>query len=322
MIEVNNHYIFDDVEDILVELKRQLELNGVQRFYKTIRSGNNIQTCCPFHKDGQERKPSFGILTKDSGSNKAGQCHCFTCGWSGSLAEMISNCFGYDDWGAYGSKWLIRNFLSGEVERRQDVGLDWSRTNKHNSGEVINYVTEEELDSYRYFHPYMYTRRLTDAIIELFDIGYDRDSNCITFPVRDISGNCLFVAKRSVVTKFFHYPANVEKPLYGLYELQGRSFNELIVCESMLDALTCWVYGKYAVALNGLGNDLQFRQLRELSCRKLILGTDNDEAGMRARERIKKNVTNKIITQYVFPKNRKDINELTKDEFDKLKEIF
>lgn len=329
MIEINNHYIFDDVEDILAELKRQLELNGVHRFYKTIRSGDNIQTCCPFHKDGQERKPSFGILTKDSGSNKAGQCHCFTCGWTGSLAEMISNCFGYDDWGVYGSKWLIRNFLSGEVENRQDVELDFGRNIHRTDANYLDkqFVTAEELDSYRYFHPYMYQRGLTDDVIELFDIGYDSNSNCITFPVRDISGNCLFVARRSVVTKFFHYPAGVEKPLYGLYEImkfykERYLMLEVIVCESMLDALSFWTIGKFACALNGLGNELQFKQLRELPCRKIILATDMDEAGLKTRRRLKKLLINKIVTEYIFPAGRKDANECTKDELMNLKEIF
>ena len=91
----------------------------------------------------------------------------------------------------------------------------------------------------------------------------------------------------------------------------------------MIDALTCWVYGKQAVALNGLGNNLQFKQLRELPCRKYILATDMDERGLSARERIKKNVPNKLITQYVWDVNKaKDINDMDKQMFDKLQEIF
>ena len=90
----------------------------------------------------------------------------------------------------------------------------------------------------------------------------------------------------------------------------------------MIDAITCWVYGKYAVALNGFGNNLQFNQLNRLPCRKLILATDNDNAGLRARKRIKYYVKNKIITEYVFPNNRKDINDLSQEEFKNLIEKF
>ena len=82
------------------------------------------------------------------------------------------------------------------------------------------------------------------------------------------------------------------------------------------------MYGKYAVALNGLGNELQFKQLRNLPCRKLILATDNDEAGMKARKRIRANIKNKIITEYILPDGKKDINELSKEEFDRLEEVF
>jgi len=187
----------------------------------------------------------------------------------------------------------------------------------------------------------MYKRRLTDKIIELFDIGYDRKTECITFPVRDIQGNCLFVARRSVKTKYFNYPHSVEKPLYGLFEYNLIKYmrkseyalksplnpsewgSEVIVCESMLDALTAWVYGKPAMALNGLGTDLQFKQLRNLPCRKLILATDADSAGMRARERIRQNVPTKIITEYVWDiKDAKDLNDMNEDMFNSLKEIF
>ena len=96
----------------------------------------------------------------------------------------------------------------------------------------------------------------------------------------------------------------------------------VIVCESMLDAITAWTFNRYAVAMNGLGTDLQFKQLRELPCRQIILATDNDDAGMRARERIRKNVKNKIITEYQFPDGVKDLNDLVNTGFDVLQEYF
>ena len=322
-MEVNNHVILDDTQDILIELRKQLELNGVKRFAKFIDSGNNIQTNCPFHKEGQERKPSFGI------NKNTGECHCFGCGWSGTLSEMISNCFGKDDFGDYGNKWLIRNFLSVAVESRPDIDVDFCRRKKITS-ETKKYISEQELDSYRYTHPYMYKRKLTDEIIDLFDIGYDKNTECITFPNRDINGNCLFIARRSVKTKFFNYPQDVEKPVYGLYEcnicaktIKNWFPDEIIICESMIDALTCWVYGKYAVALNGTGNENQFKTLRNMPNRKFILATDMDEAGLKARERIRQSLGNKIVTEYVWDINvAKDINDMNKEYFDSLKEVF
>lgn len=338
MIECNGHIVNADVTDILIELRKQLEVNGHSRFAKIVPSGHNIQTNCPFHKNGQERKPSFGI------SNQDGSCHCFGCGWSGSLQEMISNCFGKDDFGVFGTRWLIKNFLTINVEERKDVTLDYSRTTVNINLDRHNYVSEEELDSYRYIHPYMYKRKLTDEIIDLFDIGYDSKTECITFPNRDINGNTLFIARRSVNTKFFNYPADVEKPVYGLYEwltygwaygamgdgtfARGQTKRrpispDVIICESMLDALTCWVYGKYAVALNGTGDESQFKTLREMPNRKFILATDMDEAGLKARKRLKEALDNKLVTEYVWDvKVAKDINDMSKEMFDNLREVF
>lgn len=91
----------------------------------------------------------------------------------------------------------------------------------------------------------------------------------------------------------------------------------------MLDALACWVFGKYAFALNGLGTDLQLEQLNKLPCRTYILATDMDEAGLKARERIKRNLHNKLVKEYRWDLNvAKDINDMTKAYFDSLKETF
>ena len=331
-MRINNVIFNVELEDIIVELQSQLTLNGIPLLQKTRNSPNDIMVQCPYHGNGQEKKPSAGIRKED------GQFHCFACGETHTLSEVISYCFGhYEDLlGKFGWRWLNRNFRTIAVEERstrnvkslmehnhlsrQGAILDGSDNNQH------TWVTEEELDGYRYTHPYMYKRKLTDEIIELFDIGYDKTTQCITFPIRDINGNTLFIARRSVNTKFFNYPSGVEKPLYGIYELKCLQTypKEVIVCESMLDALTCWVYGKYAVALNGLGNDLQFKQLIELPCRKIILATDMDERGLNARNRIKRNLRHtKIVSEYLWDVNvAKDINDMDKETFINLSEFF
>ncbi len=314
---LNNVPFETDLMSILEELRSQLSANGIQLFHSMRDTPDNIQVCCPYHKGGQERRPSAGIK-KDTGI-----FHCFTCGETHTLQEMISHCFGRDDdvVGAFGWEWLLKNFLTVSIEERKSLNLDFLR-NKEEA--KVNYVSEEELDKYRVYHPYMWKRKMTPEVVEIFDIGYDEKTSSITFPVRDIHGRCLFIARRSVVTKFFNYPQGVEKPVYGLYELSrfGQYTKEVIICESMIDAIYFWTVGKYAVALNGLGNELQFKQLKEMQCRKFILCTDSDEAGMKARMRIKKNVRNKLITEYILPEGRKDANDCTPEELLNLKEIF
>ena len=342
-----------ELSDILTELVNQLRANNIPLIAKQRDSGEHIQITCPYHSNGMERKPSAGLRKSD------GIFHCFACGEVHSLPEVISHCFGHDEdlIGTWGWTWLLKNFAIVQVEERKDVELDFSRGSNYSvsdsrlstrllllqsNGRVgqtkIQYVSEEELDKYRYIHPYMYKRGLTDEVIEMFDIGYDRNTETITFPVRDIRGNCLFIARRSVKTKFFNYPEGVEKPLYGRYELakygekvvssgyelrRVPKYKEVIVCESMLDALSFWTVGKYAVALNGLGNELQFKQLRNLPCREIILATDMDERGLAARERIRKNLNGtKLIAEYFFPEGRKDANDCTKEELKNLQKYY
>ena len=327
MVRINEVDFIEDMGTILTELQNQLRANN-SPYLQTVRySAGNYMVSCPYHKDGTEKKPSAGIKETD------GTLHCFACGETHTLPEVISFVFGHDDiTGGYGWSWLIKNFLSVEVENRQDIQLDFSR-GKKKAEEHQEYVSEEELDSYRYTHPYWETRGIVDDdIIELFDLGYDKHSHCITFPVRDISGNCLFVARRNVKTKFFNYPKGVVKPLYGLCELYKdsitgikssrthilgpiRSFPiSLFVCESMIDCILLWQAGHYAVALNGLGNNLQMKQLEDLPCRELILATDNDQAGDDARDRIKSVVKGKIFSEIIFPKGIKDIGECSAEQ--------
>ena len=249
MLKINNLPILASEMEVLTELRSQMQANGIDKLKKMKQSGNNVQITCPFHSDGQESKPSCGISLVDVKVKdkivEAGTVHCFSCGYTASFEEFISNCFNHNDGGVFGHKWLAKNFLSLATNSRKELDLDFVR-GRGNSSTLSRYISEEELNRYRYIHPYMYQRQLTDELIDKFDIGYDENfrlakhlpkTPCITFPVRDERGNTLFVARRSVKGKLFHYPTNVDKPVYGLYELDPEC-EEIIVCESIFKALS------------------------------------------------------------------------------------
>lgn len=336
-MQIGNVLINADLLSIMTELKRQLADAGINKFAKMFYSNDDLMICCPYHKDGQERRPSAGIRKSD------GLFHCLACGETHSLQEVISYCLGYNDpLGKEGLKWLAKNFASAEVQNREEIKIDVRRNSIGDSSRIIHnsisshtrgersgrtdniYVTEKELDSYRYTHKYMYERGLTDDTIDLFDIGYDARTDSITFPVKDSTGNCIFVARRSIRSKHFNLPKGIDKPLYGLYECYSQSkLSEVYVCEGLFDCLRLWCNGKVAVAGFGcLFNALQIEQLKSLPTRKLILALDNDDAGRYGADRILRSVTNKIITKAVLPKHRKDIGECTDDEIQNLEEVF
>lgn len=316
MLKINNTYITANVEDILGLLKTHLSLMGINLLNQVRPGRDNIQVTCPIHNNGQERKPSCGIRTTEEQGKEVGSVHCFTCGYTASLPVFISNCFGHFDGGKYGQKWLLKHFggSDGVTDRKLDLDLNRGKIGQNLP---IQYISEEELESYRYIHPYMYKRGLTDEIIEKYDIGYDKNTDCITMPIRDENGKTLFFCRRSVQSKFFSYPEGVEKPIYGIYELP-KDCKEIVVCESVFNALTCVKYGKPAIAMLGTGNKYQYEQIKKLPVRKIILGFDGDDAGDKAAIRFKNSVKNKIVYQYEIPRG-KDINDLTKEEFDNLR---
>lgn len=340
MIKLQDTIIQADTQSVLDMLKFDLAQHGVDRFHKFRHNGDNIQTSCPFHKNGQERKPSFGV------NGEIDKCHCFSCSWSGTIEEMISELYGYQDDGKFGKRWLIKRFNTVEIETRPNImeGFEndnntlcssiFSRSNKRSDRilcrktrqERLNVeteqteITEEELDKYRYIHPYLYERGLTDEIIERFDIGYDKARNEITFPVADLYGTVRFIASRSVKNKFFMLPKGEDKPIYQGYRFVTGKYRTAYITESFLNCLTCWKYNKPAMATIGTGNRKQYEILNKLPVREYILAFDPDEAGRKATERFKKNVHGKIIKELVYPDNR-DINDL-QEEFLNCKIIF
>lgn len=333
MIKLQDTIIQSDTQSVLDMLKFDLAQHGVDRFHIFRNNGENIQTNCPFHKNGQERKPSFGI------NGEIDKCHCFSCGWAGTIEEMISELYGYQDEGKFGKRWLIKRFNTVEIETRPNImegfngrnnitirnNNDIHRFKQHIQGnksseQYFGEITEEELDKYRYIHPYMYKRKLTDEIIERFDIGYDRERKEITFPVTDIEGRCVFVAGRSVERKFFRLPKGFDKPIYCADKFRAGAYRTAYITESFLNCLTCWKYNKPAMAMIGTGNQKQYEILNKLPVREYILAFDPDEAGRKATERFRKNVHGKIIKELVYTDNR-DINDL-QEEFLNCKIIF
>lgn len=319
MIKIDDALINTDTITMLEVLKDDLALHGINRFFQFRLNGQNIQTTCPFHKDGQERKPSFGV------NGDLNKCHCFACGWSGGIEDMISQLYGYQDRGKYGKNWLVKHFNSVEVETRLNL-MEVLNGNSNNNSSIVDskhnneYIPESLLDSYRYIHPYMYKRGLTDEIIEEFDIGYDKSRNCLTFPILDLDGNCVFVATRNVSNKFFTLPKDLEKPIYQAYRFTSGKYKEAWIVESFLNCLTLWKYGIPSMALIGTGNKHQYDILSKLPVRSYVLAFDPDDAGYKATQRFRRNVKNKLIKEVVY-KDDRDINDL-QEEVKSLEIVF
>lgn len=324
-LKVNNKIISTPIYDILLELKKQLNEMGIEKLRTIKADRDDIMITCPNHKGGKENRPSCGVR-KYGGKNSMGkdiiqgQVHCFTCGYTRQFPEFISDCFGYDDNGSFGERWLIDTFESMEAVGRDVIKIP-SREKEQQTEK--QFVSEAELDKYRYTHPYMYKRKLTDEIIEKFDIGYDKDWNggAITFPVNDENGNCVFIARRCVNSKIFNYPADSEKPVYALDKILQENISKVYVCESFFNALTLWSWGYPAVALMGTGTSTQYDILKKTPIRSYVLCFDGDDAGAKGDAKFRKALgRTALISSKILPPG-KDVNDLMKDEFDMLQQV-
>ena len=311
MIRLDKKVIDAEVITILEEVKRyRMERDGKLILKDIKETGNNVMVTCPFHKDGTERKPSCGVSSIETPDTPAGTVHCFTCGKNMGFERFVSFLLGVDDGGSTGRQWLVEHF---DVSYTRQLNIHLSRGNRR-SGETEAFITEMLLQQYRYFHPYMYKRGLTDEIIERYDIGYDKINDMITFPVRDRFGRCLFLAKRSVKGKMFVLPSSRNKPLYGVYELDYTK-PDIYICESFLNALTLAKWGYNAVALMGTGSNYQYDLINKLPFRTIHICLDGDMAGKHGTIKLMQVIDkNKIVYNHPMYEG-KDVNDLTLDEF-------
>ena len=309
---VDNKIIETPIKDIIELLRQQLFFNKINKLDKIEVKQNNIRVTCPIHAGGHERTPSCDILMEDKGDTPAGTVHCFGCGYKAGIVKFIADCLNITYRKAL--EWLLSITRYSLLDNERIVPtLDLEPETK----KEINWprITLDELKRYDNVHPYIWKRKLTDEIIEKFEVGYDIENDALTFPLY-VNGECILVAKRCCNKKHFIMPTIVPKPIYGLDYLTD---NEVIVCESIINALTCWAYGKQAIALCGTGSDWQLEQLNKLPQRKITLALDGDIAGKNGTRRIKKALNGKIVTVLKLPEG-KDINDLSKEEFDNLEE--
>lgn len=325
-MKIDNLELSCTVKEILDKFIPEVKEAGYPFFSQGYKYTNGYYMVqCPYHKFGKENHPSGEFSETD------GTFWCFNCKELHQLPDVITYCLNTD-----GKLWLLDNFESSEIEERV---THFNFGNESKKSHNKSYVNPKVLDNYNKKHPYMYKRKLTDEVIEKFQIGYDECfkidgytadkvpithnvGECITFPVKNEKGDIVFIARRAINQKFFFYPEGAEKPVYGLYEIYqeqkaGKQITDVYVCESMLDALAIWSWGKYAVALNGTGTKLQYEILQKSNIRNFILATDNDFAGQKARERFRQHIKNRLIREidYTSYGTCKDINDMTKEQF-------
>lgn len=301
---INNKVIDAPVYDILKQVHK--ETNG--RYLNTIiDKGDNVFIQCPFHSDGKEKHPSCTVFARDDDKYTAkGITHCFACGISVPLFTLVGHCFDQDD--EFGKEWLVQRYSNIFIEKQTYLP-------EIQIGKPKETVLDESvLDQFAYFHPYQFQRKLSQEIILKYKVGYDKETDSITFPVWDEHNRLKFITKRSVKTKQFFIPQGVKKPVYLLNFMLKENKDTVFVCESQINALYMNTLGYPAVALIGTGTRDQYEILNKSPIRHYILAFDGDEAGDKGITRFLTNIRKDVFVDIMLLPRGKDCNDLTSEE--------
>lgn len=306
-IKIRNRIITTPIQVILETAQKELrngKLKDIDR-----RNKDNILITCPVHSDGLESNPSCRIFNiTDDPNLEAGYAHCFSCGYHGSMSATINALFDELD-PRFGEEWLIDHFGDTLVQVEEylpPIELP--------DKEAKTYLDEKILEKYDYYHPYMWKRKLSKDVVDQFRVGYDMERKAITFPVYDEKHRLVMVTARSVENKKFYIPADVDKPVYLLYDVIERGVTKVIVAESQINALYARSLGYDSIGLFGTGSRAQLATLKKSGIRNYILAFDGDEAGRKGAYRFKKAMGDDVfITDLKLPKG-KDLNDLSPEE--------
>lgn len=306
-LKVKNRLITEPIINILHQAKKELN-NGKLKDIIDKHNGN-LLISCPSHKNGCERKPSCTVAIATDTDLEPGFAHCFTCGYSAPLTQVITDLFDETD-PSFGEEWIKERFgttLISSFEYLPEITLDRKVEEK-------KFLDESILTEFDYYHDYMWYRKLSKEVVDRFRVGYDKRRKAITFPVYDEKHRLVMVTARSVNTKMFWIPEAVEKPVYLLYYLLENNIKTAYIVESQINALYLWSLGYSACGLFGTGSEQQYETLRKCGIRNFVTLFDGDTAGQKGAYRFRKNMPRDcFITDVRLPAG-KDVNDLSPDE--------
>ena len=301
-------YFSMEIQDI----KEQLKIETVLSHYN-LQADKNNRLLCPFHKD---KIPSLQIYPKtDTYCCFSSNCNAGT-GDQIQFVELMEKCSKHE--ALQKSKELLT-----EINPKQVAPASNNKVESINYEKVFKQLQTNLKKSIK-AKAYLESRHLGNLIVSNdslvgFNGGAYKDLKyCVIFPLRDKKGQVVSLYGRSVVdnNKSKHYYLADRKGLYPKHP--SAETKKLILTESIIDTATlqCSINNYSLLALygtNGMSNEHleAIRNLKDLE--EIILFFDGDQAGIKATEKYKKELSEllpKVKVSVVNTPENEDINSL------------
>lgn len=259
----------------------------------TYGSGDERPFLCPVHGDSRP-SASVNIIKK--------KWFCYTCGARGGLTgEDALLEPDYD---------VMREWFAKKTEEKRVYPESWLA--RYTAGSVHSY----------------WANRVGEAAARHFQLGWDVESDRLTYPLRDPGGGVLGVVRRRGpdvdpgrggrgAPKYL-YPAGVDVGSL-LFNYDQQQHDVLVLVEGALDAIALWRVGVHAVAIYGARlSDEQVRLIARCDPHTVVTAYDNDDAGWQAHSETRRALRGVRVQRLSWPKSwGKDVDEIGQNKLKK-----
>ena len=178
-----------------------------------------------------------------------------------------------------------------------------------NNLEKIVEKGKKQIKSFPHIIEYLHNRKITDEIIEYFDIGYSQlyGALWIVIPIRGVEGNVMFLklrkdpfSKDEKQPKFRFYPQGSEANIYG-YDTLIEENESLCICEGELDRMLLIFRGIPTITSTSGAGTFKDEWIKAFyGVKEITLIFDRDEAGARGRDKLAQKIYDEFISIKVY----------------------
>lgn len=269
-----------------------LGLRGLKR-----RNETAAVCLCPLHK---EKTPSFSI------NLETGAWYCFGCHKKGYFKKLVK---------------LLKGDAYYDAKYK---ALDSVFSFKKKEEKKVEVLSEELLKTFDVSHPYILSRLKNDyALINKYQIGYSKEYDAVTIPIRDINNKLLNVQLRHLGkgVKCSYLFENGGKASF-LYNINNCWDNDtIIITEGPFDVLRT-IQNGHPNVIGLLGSVLTKEQISLINIyfTRILIAMDDDAAGKDGARQIYEafNGKKEIKLLSLSSLDKKDLGDLTKQELDDL----